>query len=222
MSLPGLEVSGLRKEMPGFSLRAQFTVASQERVALSGPSGIGKTTLLRLIAGLESPDAGSFRLDGRELAGVAPRSREIGFIFQDHALFPALSVAENIAFGLRVRGVGAAERRAEAERWLSRIGLEGRGDSRIDELSGGEKSRVGFARAVIWKPKLLLCDEPFSALDPALRAQLRSELVEIHRLWPVPLLLVTHDEADVAAVATARLEIVECEEGIREVRRLER
>ena len=126
-------------------------------------------------------------------------------IFQDAGMFPALDVLGNATFGLRMRGMAKAEREGEGLRWLERVGLASLARSPVDKLSGGERQRVAFVRAVIWKPRLLLLDEPFSALDAGLRDALRSELLELHRLCPAPLLLVSHDERDAAALATQTL-----------------
>jgi len=193
-----------------FELRADLEVGPGERVVLMGPSGSGKSTLLRAIAGIQegfAPLSGSVRLGERELSGLPPEERDIGFVFQDQALFPSLSVLENAAFGLRMRGVPRSEREAQVRPWLEKLGLTRYADSQVGGLSGGEAQRVAFVRALVWKPRLLLLDEPFSALDPALRDRLRLQLLELHREWPVPMLLVTHDEADVRAIATRTLTI---------------
>jgi len=216
-ALGDLVLSKVSKRIADFTVRADFTVKSGERVALTGRSGSGKTTLFRLIAGLEKLDEGSVKLGEREISLESPARREIGVVFQEHALFPALNVLQNAAFGLAMRGVGRADREAQAEEWLARVGLKPRLHSPIGELSGGERQRVAFVRAVIWKPKLLLLDEPFSALDPSLRGALRRELVLLHELWPAPLLVITHDEADIREVATRTLELREGTNGMRTV-----
>jgi ABC-type sulfate/molybdate transport systems ATPase subunit len=205
--LKGLAVEGVVKRIADFELRADFAVAHGERVALLGASGSGKTSLLRVLAGLESADAGRILLDGRELTRLSPEQRDIGVIFQEQALFPALNVLDNATFGLRMRGVAASEREKLGLEWLERVGLGARARANVGLLSGGERQRVAFVRAAIWEPRMLLLDEPFSALDPSLRSSLRQELVRIHSYWPVPLLLVTHDEADVAEIATRRLSV---------------
>ena len=128
-------------------------------------------------------------------------------------MFPSLSVVENAFFGLRMRGVPKDQCEAEALIWLERVGLKSLATASVDTLSGGERQRVAFVRALIWKPRLMLLDEPFSALDTALRATLRHELVELHKLWPVPLLFVTHDQADFEAVATLQLKFEEADSG---------
>jgi ABC-type nitrate/sulfonate/bicarbonate transport system ATPase subunit len=128
-----------------------------------------------------------------------------------------MSVAENAAFGLRMRGVAKAERRAQALKWLERVGLADRADSAVHSLSGGEKQRVAFVRALIWKPRLLLLDEPFSALDAELRAGLRRELLSLLAEWPVPMILVTHDREDAEALATTTRRIAEAMAGLRKL-----
>jgi ABC-type Fe3+/spermidine/putrescine transport system ATPase subunit len=208
MNEKSLQVVGLEKAMPGFVLRADFTVAPGERVALRGPSGMGKTTLLRLLSGLERADRGLIRLGGRDLTEVSPEQRALGVVFQEAALFSALSAIENVAFGLKVRGMARPEREARALRELERMGLGSRAHQRAAELSGGERQRVAMARAWVWGPEALLLDEPFSALDAALRDQIRRDVLAYHAERPVPLLLVTHDESDIRALATRTLSIV--------------
>ncbi len=188
-----------------FEVRAAFEVADRERLVLTGPSGCGKTTLLRLIAGLAEPEAGRLELGGRALQSVPTWQREIGFVFQSPAFFPDLDVEGNATFGLRMRGVAAPERRARAREWLERVGLGAHADRSVETLSGGEKQRLAFVRAMIWEPKLVLLDEPFGALDAGMRTSLREELLRLHLLAPVPLILVTHDREDVVAIATREL-----------------
>jgi ABC-type Fe3+/spermidine/putrescine transport system ATPase subunit len=202
--MPELRVVALLKKMPEFTLAADFKIASGERAVLIGKSGSGKTTLLRILAGLETSE-GSVFLGDEEISAFSPQKRGVGMIFQDHALFPALSVLENAVFGLKMRGMAHLPAREEGLKWLEKVGLKSRADSQVARLSGGEAQRVAFVRALIWKPRLLLLDEPFSALDADLRDALRSELLELHRLCPVPLLLVSHDAQDVAKIATCKL-----------------
>jgi len=220
MTLPEvLRIDHVKKPVGNFVLEAHFEVRPAERAALVGRSGSGKTSLLRMIAGLDR--AAGNGCSGRVLLGEDDMThwpaerRNIGMVFQDAALFSARNVLENAVFGLKMRGVGREEREAEARRWLAKVGLQGRERSPVSELSGGEKQRVALVRALIWKPRCLLLDEPFSALDGALKADLRQELIELHRMWPVPLVLVTHDEADLDAIAPVRLKIDESEGGAR-------
>jgi putative spermidine/putrescine transport system ATP-binding protein len=176
-------------------------VARGELLALIGASGSGKTTTLRMVAGYETPDAGAVLLDGEDITHVPPQRRDFGMVFQHYALFPHMSVGENVAFGLEARGVTKAERRARAERALAGVGLEGAASRPVQSLSGGEQQRVALARAVIIEPRVLLLDEPLSNLDPTLRRAMREELrATLHRLG-VTAVFVTHDQEDAFAVA---------------------
>lgn len=208
-----LNVRGMVRRFKDFTLEADFRVAPGERVALVGRSGSGKTSLLRWIAGLDAGDGGRIDLGEEDITLLPPERRQIGYVFQEQALFPALDVIENAAFGLRVRGHSRKAREARVMPWLERVGLGGRARESVGILSGGERQRVAFIRALVWQPKLVLLDEPFSAMDAEMRQTLRAELVELHRLWPVPLVLVTHDEVDLEAVATARIPVHEEEGG---------
>jgi ABC-type Fe3+/spermidine/putrescine transport system ATPase subunit len=208
LDLPtGLVVNRLHKRFGGFIINAGFEIPAGERALISGPSGSGKSTLLRVIAGLEpltSNDHGQIWLDGMNITTLAPQERKIGFIFQDSALFPSMNVFENVSFGLKMLGFSLDQTTSLVDEWLERVDLKSKKFSGVTTLSGGEKQRVAFIRALIWKPKLLLLDEPFSALDGPLREVLRRELMELHRLWPVPLLMVTHDQQDIETIATLR------------------
>jgi ABC-type sugar transport system ATPase subunit len=207
--LKPLRVENLIKSYDDFVLNAHFQVEVGERLALVGKSGGGKTTLLRLIAGLDSlqPPTGSGRvfLGERDLTQTPPQNRQIGLVFQDQALFSHFNVLENVAFGLKVRGMPKKLREKEAKEWLMKAGLSEKANQAVSYLSGGEKQRVAFIRALIWHPQIVLLDEPFSALDPELRTSLRQELMELHRLWPAPLIIVTHDETDLHTLATGKL-----------------
>lgn len=195
-----LKVSALLFERGDLRVEADFIVAAGERVALTGPSGCGKTTLLRLIAGFESPIRGSVSLGGRDLTQLAPNHRALGVVFQDSALFPSMNALENAAFGLKIRGVPRKEREAKARQWLERVGLGSRIMAPVHTLSGGERSRVAWVRALIWEPQALLLDEPFSALDPDAKRALQLDLLQILAKYPMPVLIVTHDSADVQAL----------------------
>ena len=165
-----------------------------EFVVLLGPSGCGKTTTLRLIAGLERPTTGTICLEGRDVAGLPPRSRNIGMVFQNYALFPNMTVGENIAFGLRQRRGDRSAIEARVGEFLKLVRLSDRKDSYCSELSGGEQQRVALARALSFSPQVLLMDEPFSALDLKLRESMQLELRQIHLNLQTTTILVTHDQ----------------------------
>ena len=178
-----------------------LTIAPGELVALIGASGSGKTTTLRIVAGYEAPDSGSILLGDTDITRLPPQKRGFGMVFQHYALFPQMPVVENVAFGLEARGVGKTERLAKAREVLASVGLEGRADRAVQNLSGGEQQRVALARALVIEPKALLLDEPLSNLDPTLRQTTREDLrAQLHRAG-VPALFVTHDQEDAFAVA---------------------
>ncbi len=164
--------------------------------AMLGPSGSGKTTVLRLIAGFETPTAGSVHLAGRDVTCDAPFDRDANTVFQDYALFPHMSVRENVEYGLRVKGVGKSERRSRAADALATMRLEGMDDRRPGQLSGGQRQRVALARALVNRPKVLLLDEPLGALDLKLREQMQVELKSIQREVGITFLFVTHDQEE--------------------------
>ncbi|MFL6124636.1 ABC transporter ATP-binding protein [Actinophytocola sp.] len=176
-------------------------VADGEVLALLGPSGCGKSTLLRAVAGLEPPAAGTVRWDDTDLADVPVHRRGFGLVFQDGQLFPHRDVAGNVAFGLRMRRVPAAERHTRVAELLELVGLEGYGRRKVTELSGGEQQRVALARALAPRPRLLLLDEPLSALDRALREQLAMDLAGVLRVAGATALVVTHDHDEAFTLA---------------------
>ena len=178
-------------------------VAPGQTVALLGPSGSGKSTLLKIIAGLEWPESGSVWLDGQDISDWPPEKRRLALMFQDFALFPHLNLQDNVAFGLVEQGMGRAAAREKAQALLQRFGLGGRGAERVDTLSGGEQQRVALGRALITQPRALLLDEPFSALDAELRVSLREEFARHSAEHGMRALLVTHDEAEARAMASA-------------------
>lgn len=178
-----------------------LSVADGEVVALLGPSGCGKSTLLRTIAGLEKPSSGAVRWDSRDLAGVPVHRREFGLVFQDGQLFPHRSVAGNVAFGLRMQKVERESRDKRVLSLLELVGLEGYADRRVTQLSGGEQQRVALARALAPSPRLLLLDEPLSALDRALREQLAVDLARLLREAQTTALVVTHDHDEAFTLA---------------------
>lgn len=172
-----------------------------ETLALLGPSGCGKSTLLRLIAGLEQVDEGRVVLGGRDLSRVSPQRRGFGMVFQDYALFPHLSVADNVAYGLVERGWSRAVRRARVDELLTLVGLTGYGARRSYQLSGGEQQRVALARALAPRPALLLLDEPLSNLDLALRESLKGELKTLLAGLDISAVYVTHDQSEAFSLA---------------------
>lgn len=178
-----------------------LTIAPGQTIALLGPSGSGKSTLLRLTAGLTRPDQGTVWWNHQDITSWPPERRRFGLMFQDFALFPHLNVRDNVAFGPREQGIGRTAARAQAELALSEFGLIGRGSDRVDQLSGGEQQRVALARAMVTQPRVMLLDEPFSALDTALKERLRAEFKTRFQEKKIAALLVTHDEADAHAMA---------------------
>ena len=191
---------------------AAFEVADGEVLALLGPNGAGKSTLVRVLAGLLGPDEGHVAVDGAvwddATTHVPPHERSVGMVFQDALLFPHLSVADNVAFGLRTRGVGKAAAHTAATGWLARVGLDGLGDRRPAELSGGQAQRAALARALVVDPAVLLLDEPLSALDARTRLTVRAELRRHLADFPGSTVLVTHDPVDAMALAD-RVVVVE-------------
>ncbi|RDI96016.1 ABC transporter ATP-binding protein [Meiothermus sp. QL-1] len=196
-----LRLEGLRKTYPGFSLLVWLEVGAEETLALLGPSGSGKTTLLRLVAGLETPEAGEIWLGDTPLGPLPPEARRVGLVFQDYALFPHLSVYENIAFGLREARWPAQRIRERVAELLEWVRLEAHAQKRPHQLSGGERQRVALARALAAEPRVLLLDEPLGALDLKLRQELLWELRALLRRVRVPALVVTHDQAEAFALA---------------------
>src|SRR5580704_16282092 len=176
-------------------------IARGETVVLLGPSGCGKTTLLRMIAGLEMPDAGGRILfNETDVTGVPIEQRNVGMVFQSYALFPNMNVADNIGYGLKIRRVNAADRKARVVELVALTGIEGLEDRRIDQLSGGQRQRVALARAVAVRPSVLLLDEPLTALDAALRERLRGELNRLLRTLGITAIYVTHDQSEAMAL----------------------
>jgi putative spermidine/putrescine transport system ATP-binding protein len=169
-------------------------IEAGEFFTLLGPSGSGKTTTLRMIAGFEEPSAGAIELAGRDTSGVPPYDRAVNTVFQDYALFPHMSVSENVAYGLRVAGVGKEERARRRDEALEMVRLPGYGDRKPGELSGGQRQRVALARAIVNRPRVLLLDEPLGALDLKLREQMQSELKTIQGDVGITFVYVTHDQ----------------------------
>lgn len=186
-----------------------LTVAAGEVVALLGPSGSGKSTLLAIVAGLQTPRGGEVWFDGQNITQVPPHQRHFALMFQDFALFPHLNVQDNVAFGLVEQRVPKAQARAQALDMLALFGLAGHAHQRVWQLSGGEQQRVALARALITRPRALLLDEPFSALDADLRVALRDEFAQHIAQAAIPTLLVTHDVAEARAMASRAVRLTE-------------
>ncbi|MGE4242366.1 ABC transporter ATP-binding protein [Ramlibacter sp.] len=167
-----------------------------EFLALLGPSGSGKSTILMSIAGFESPTSGQILMDGVDCTHIAPHRRNVGMVFQNYTLFPHLSVLDNVAFPLKMRGLAKAERHAQAEQALKSVHLGGYGARMPHQLSGGQQQRVALARAIVYKPRLLLMDEPFSALDKKLRQEMRLETKRLHAELGLSVVFVTHDQEE--------------------------
>ena len=178
-----------------------LSMAPGELVVCIGPSGCGKTTLLKLIAGFLQPNSGVVRLAGQDVTATSVRDRGCGIVFQSYALFPQMRVWENIAYPLRVRGADEKQRRAKADEMLEMIGLPGLGDRLPAQLSGGQQQRVALARALAFEPRVLLLDEPLSALDAATRVAMRDEIRRIPKLRGIAALLITHDQDEALSLA---------------------
>ena len=179
-----------------------LSITEGEFFALLGPSGCGKTTLLRMLAGLEVPTTGQILIDGQDVTRVPPNKRPVNMVFQSYAVFPHLSVLGNIEYGLRMEGVPSGERRERAEAALALVQLGGYGDRMPDQLSGGQRQRVALARAIVKRPRVLLLDEPLSALDAKLREELRFELSALQDQLGITFVMVTHDQDEALALAT--------------------
>jgi putative spermidine/putrescine transport system ATP-binding protein len=176
-------------------------IAEGEFFAMLGPSGSGKTTCLRLIAGFEQPSAGHIEIFGETAEGVPPYKRNVNTVFQDYALFPHMTVGENVAYGLRIKGVAKAEREARARKALAMVKLAGYEQRRPSQLSGGQRQRVALARALVNGPKALLLDEPLGALDLKLREQMQEELKTLQKQLGITFVFVTHDQGEALSMA---------------------
>jgi putative spermidine/putrescine transport system ATP-binding protein len=198
-----LVVSGADKRFGAATVLRDLSlsVAQGEFVSLLGPSGCGKTTLLRCIAGLLHPDRGQITIGGRDITALAAHQRNVGVVFQNYALFPHLTVAENIAFGLRARGISKTEAGPRVAEALALVRMEAHGEKPVTALSGGQQQRVAVARALVVRPSLLLLDEPFSALDRKLRETMQVELKQLLREVGITAIFVTHDQEEALVVS---------------------
>ncbi len=195
---PAIRLRGLTKEFGAVTAvdHVDLEIAAGEFFSMLGPSGSGKTTVLRLIAGFEQPTGGTIELFGHDVTTRAPFDRDVNTVFQDYALFPHMNVLDNVAYGLRVRGIGRRERNQRAMRALASVRLEQLATRKPSQLSGGQRQRVALARATVVEPKVLLLDEPLGALDLKLREQMQVELKEIQRGLGITFIFVTHDQEE--------------------------
>jgi ABC-type Fe3+/spermidine/putrescine transport system ATPase subunit len=198
VTAPHLSLEKIRKAFGAKDVLndVSLDVETGELLAVLGPSGCGKSTLLRVVAGLLRADRGTVRIGGRGMDGVPPRDRGIGFVFQDYALFPKMTVRENVVFGLRVRGVPSGDRSRKASKMLDLVGLVEEADRAVETLSGGQRQRVALARALAVSPSLLLLDEPLSALDIKVRERLRREIAAVQKKVGITTIIVTHDQEE--------------------------
>jgi putative spermidine/putrescine transport system ATP-binding protein len=200
---PAIQLVRLRKQFGDVVAvdDVDLEIQQGEFFSLLGPSGSGKTTVLRLIAGFESPTRGAVLLDGQDVSQLAPYDRDVNTVFQDYALFPHMSVLENIEYGLRVKKVGKAERRRRAMEMLDAVRLSQYGSRRPNQLSGGQRQRIALARALVNKPKVLLLDEPLGALDLKLREEMQVELKSIQHDVGITFVFVTHDQGEALSMS---------------------
>ena len=208
---PIISINSVSKSFPGGvqALRnVSIEIAEGEFFALLGPSGCGKTTLMRILAGFETPTEGDVYIDGRDMSRVAPNLRPVNMVFQSYAVFPHMTVAENVAYGLKVSGESRGSIPSKVEEALELVRLAGYGDRKPDQLSGGQKQRVALARALVKKPRVLLLDEPLSALDAKLREAMQLELVRLQNTVGITFVIVTHDQNEALSMAD-RIAVIE-------------
>lgn len=198
-------IDNLVKTYPGAQKpsvdHVSFSLPRGEMLALLGPSGCGKTTILRMIAGLIAPTSGAIKLEGKDVSSIAVYKRNMGMVFQAYALFPHMTVAQNISFGLEMRNVGRAEREERVRKALDLVKLTGLGDRKVGQLSGGQQQRAAIARSLVIEPELLLLDEPLSNLDAKLRDEMRDEIRDIQARTGVTAIFVTHDQDEALSMA---------------------
>ena len=201
--MPLLRIEGVSKQFGTFRAvdRLSLDIGAGEFFALLGPSGCGKTTLLRMLAGFETPDEGRILLGGRDIAPVLPHERPVNMMFQNYALFPHLNVRDNIAFGLKRAGMSRAAIDTRVAEMVALVKLDGMEKRRPDQLSGGQKQRVALARSLVRRPKVLLLDEPLAALDKKLRDSTQLELMELQRRLGMTFIIVTHDQEEAMTMA---------------------
>jgi len=202
-AMPMLRIEGVVKKFGAFRAvdRVSLDISAGEFFALLGPSGCGKTTLLRMLAGFETPDEGRILLDGKDIAQVLPHERPVNMMFQNYALFPHLSVRDNIAFGLKRAGMAREDINSRVAEMVALVKLDGLEKRKPDQLSGGQRQRVALARSLARRPKVLLLDEPLAALDKKLRESTQAELMELQRRLGMTFIIVTHDQAEAMTVA---------------------
>ena len=198
-----LDISHLEKSFGANRVVKDFTLGIEkgEFISLLGPSGCGKTTVLRMVAGFETPSSGAIRIGGTDMVGRRPNQRNIGMVFQAYALFPNLTVADNVGFGLKIKGVPRDQINARVTEMLALIGLPDKGSYYPFQLSGGQQQRVALARALAPKPQVLLLDEPLSALDAKVRVSLRTEIRAIQRELGITTIFVTHDQEEALSIS---------------------
>jgi multiple sugar transport system ATP-binding protein len=203
-ALAGVQLTGIQKSFGGNLIvkGVDLEVRSGEFLVMVGPSGCGKTTLLRLIAGLERIDQGELVIDGRRANDLAPRDRDVAMVFQSYALYPHMTVRENLAFGLKLRKTEKAEIDRRVSEAAELLAIGHLLDRKPKQLSGGQRQRVAMGRAIVRRPKIFLFDEPLSNLDTALRVQMRGELARLHRRLGATMIYVTHDQVEAMTLAT--------------------
>ncbi|MEP2642489.1 ABC transporter ATP-binding protein [Roseobacter sp.] len=203
MTAPLVVFDKVQKQFDDFTAvkELDFEIREGEFLAIMGPSGCGKTTTLRMLAGLEAPSTGEIRLNGQVMNDVPPHARDTPLVWQSLALFPFLTARENVEFGLKMRGVDAAERKARALRWLEKMGILEFADRDISTLSGGQKQRVALARSLVMEPQILLLDEPLSALDAHLVIRMQAVLTDLQRELGITFVYVTHSQSEAFAMA---------------------
>ena len=203
MASPLLEIDRVTKRFGDYSAvtETSFNVERGEFLAIMGSSGCGKTTMLRMLAGLEQPTSGDIRLDGKSQNGLPPWERDLPLVWQSLALFPFLSVIDNVAFGLKMRGMPKGERHSRAQSWLKKLELSEFAERQVSQLSGGQRQRVALARALVTEPKVLLLDEPLSALDAHLSVRMQALLRSLQRELGITFIYVTHSQSEAFSMA---------------------